>query len=42
MLGEELKNIWKMLGRIHNQPDTMRTNVQVAAQLVKQAGLTLP
>ncbi len=22
MLGEELKDIWKMLGKIHNQPDT--------------------
>jgi hypothetical protein len=42
MLGEELKNIWKMLGGIHNQPDTMRTNVQIAAHLVKHAGLTLP
>jgi hypothetical protein len=42
MLGEELKNIWKMLGSIHNQPDTIRTNVQIAAHLVKQAGLTLP
>ena len=41
MLGEELKNIWKMLGGIHNQPDTMRTNVQIAAHLVKQAGLSL-
>ena len=42
MLGEELKNTWKMLGSIHNQPDAMRTNVQIAARLVKQAGLTLP
>ena len=42
MLGEELKNIWKMLGGIHNQPDTIRTNVRIAAHLVKQAGLTLP
>jgi hypothetical protein len=42
MLGEELRNIWKMLGTIHNQPDTMRTNVQIAAHLVKQAGLSLP
>ncbi len=42
MLGEELKDIWKLLGSIHNQPDTMRTNTQIAAHLVKQAGLTLP
>lgn len=41
MLGEELKDIWKMLGTIHNQPDTMKTNVMMAAHLVKQAGLTL-
>ena len=39
MLGEELKDIWKMLGTIHNQPDTMKTNVKIAAELVKQAGL---
>jgi hypothetical protein len=31
MLGEELKNIWKTLGAIHNQPVTMRTNAQIAA-----------
>ncbi len=42
MLGEELRDIWKMLGTIHNQPDTMRTNVQIAGHLVKQAGLSLP
>jgi hypothetical protein len=41
MLGEELKDIWKMLGMIHNQPDTMKTNVMIAANLVKEAGLTL-
>lgn len=41
MLGEELKDIWKMLGTIHNQPDTMKSNVMIAANLVKQAGLTL-
>ncbi|HZU42961.1 MAG TPA: hypothetical protein VE994_09840 [Terriglobales bacterium] len=42
MLGEELKNIWKMLAPIHNQPETMRTNAKIAAHLVKKAGLTLP
>lgn len=41
MLGEDLKDIWKMLGTIHNQPDTLKTNVMMAAHLVKQAGLTL-
>jgi hypothetical protein len=25
MLGEKLKDIWKMLSGIHNQPDTMKT-----------------
>jgi len=40
MLGEALKDIWKMLGKIHNQPDTMRTNVKIAAHLLKQAGVT--
>jgi hypothetical protein len=42
MLGEELKDIWKMLGGIHNQPETMRSNAKIAAHLVKQAGLSLP
>jgi len=41
MLGEELKGIWKMLATIHNQPDTMRTNVRIAAHLLKQAGILL-
>lgn len=41
MLGEKLSDIWTMLGTIHDQPDTMRTNVQIAAHLVKQAGLSL-
>jgi hypothetical protein len=42
MLGEELKDIWKILGGIHNQPETIRTNVKIAAQQVKDTGLTLP
>jgi hypothetical protein len=41
MLGQQLSDIWKMLGTIHNQSDTMKTNVQIAAHLVKQAGLSL-
>jgi hypothetical protein len=41
MLGEDLRGIWTMLGTIHNQPDTMKTNVMIAARLIKQAGLTL-
>ncbi|SRR6266478_3374609 len=39
MLGEELKDIWKMLGTIHNQPETMKANVMIAAELVNKAGL---
>src|SRR5258708_38645609 len=39
MLGEDLKDIWKMLGTIHNQSETMKTNVMLAADLVKKAGL---
>jgi hypothetical protein len=42
MLGEELKNIWKMLGPIHNQPETVKTNSIIAAHLLKQAGIKLP
>lgn len=41
MLGEQLSDIWKMLGTIHNQSDTMKTNVQIATHLVKQAGPSL-
>jgi hypothetical protein len=39
MLGEKLKDIWKMLSTIHGQPDTMRTNAKNAALQVKAAGL---
>ena len=39
MLGEELKDIWKMLAGIHNEPETMRANARIAAHQVKQAGL---
>jgi hypothetical protein len=42
MLGEELKDIWKMLATIHNQSDTIRTNAKIAANLLKKAGLSLP
>jgi hypothetical protein len=41
MLGEDLGGIWTMLGTIHNQPDTMKANVMIAARLIKQAGLIL-
>lgn len=41
MLGEKLEDIWKMLAPIHNQPDTMRSNAQIAASLLKQAGVNL-
>jgi hypothetical protein len=42
MLGENLKDVWKMLSTIHNQPEAMKTNAKVAAHQVKTAGLTLP
>jgi len=42
VLGEDLTDIWKMLAPIHNEPETMKTNARMAAQLVKGAGLTLP
>jgi hypothetical protein len=41
MLGQELNNIWKMLGTIHDKPELIRTNVLIAAHLIKQAGLTI-
>ncbi|MGA7622128.1 MAG: hypothetical protein WB630_09690 [Candidatus Acidiferrales bacterium] len=34
MLGEEFKDIWKMLASIHNQSETMKTNANIAAHLV--------
>lgn len=42
MLGEEFKDIWKMLANIRNHPETMRINAKIAADLVKKAGLALP
>ena len=42
MLGEEFKDIWKMLGTIHNQPETMRMNAKIAARHAKNAGLIPP
>jgi hypothetical protein len=42
MLGQELKDIWKMLAGIHNQPDTMRINAEIAAKQVKESGVTEP
>jgi hypothetical protein len=42
MLGEDLNAVWKMLGAIHNEPETMRTNAIIAADLVKKAGRALP
>jgi hypothetical protein len=41
ILGDDLRDIWKMLGTIHNQPHTMKANAMVAANLVKQRGLVL-
>jgi len=42
MLGEEPIAVWKMLGTIRNQPDKMRTNAKIAADLLRKAGLPLP
>jgi hypothetical protein len=42
MLGEDLKSVWKMLGSIRNQPESMKANLLIAARLIKQAGLSLP
>ena len=39
MLGEQLTNLWKTLGPIHNEPETMKANAMIAAKLVKDAGL---
>jgi hypothetical protein len=41
ILGENLRDIWKMLGTIHGQPDAMKANAVIAANLVKQRGLVL-
>lgn len=41
ILGEELRDIWKMLATIHNQPETMKAKVMIADDLVKQRGLIL-
>lgn len=38
-LGEKLEDVWKILAPIHNRPDDMRTNAQIAAFQLKKAGL---
>lgn len=38
-LGHEMKQVWKVLEPIHNRPDDMRTNAQIAAFQLKKAGL---
>jgi len=40
LLGQELKDVWAMLGTIYNQPDNLRKNVQIAAYQLKQKGST--
>lgn len=39
MLGEEIKDIWNMLGSIHSQPQAMKMNAIIAARLIKERGL---
>jgi hypothetical protein len=40
--GEELKEIWKLLSAIHDNPDDLRTNVTIAAHQLKEKGLNFP
>ncbi len=40
-LGEGLNKIWKMLETIHKQPEILRTNVKIAAHLLKQSAFDL-
>jgi hypothetical protein len=39
MLGEELDGIWKMLRPIYNQPEIVKTNMVIAAKLLKDSGI---
>lgn len=38
-LGEDIEQVWKVLAPIHNRPDDIKANVQIAAFQLKQAGL---
>ena len=38
MLGEDINAIWNMLAPIHDRPADVRSNVQIAAHLLKQSG----
>jgi hypothetical protein len=38
ILGEDIDEIWKMLGPIHDRPADVRGNALIAAQSVKQSG----
>jgi hypothetical protein len=38
MLGQEQKEIWKILSAIHNRPHDLRANVLIAAQLLRESG----
>ncbi len=40
MLGEKQSEIWKMLSDIQNRPADIKTNVLIAAHLLKQSGKT--
>jgi hypothetical protein len=38
ILGEDIGDIWKMLGPIHDRPADVRGNALIAAHLLKQSG----
>jgi hypothetical protein len=42
MLGEDPHDIFKSIAAIHNQPETMRTNVRIAGLRLKAAGIPIP
>lgn len=42
MLGQDFDSIWKTLAPIHNQPETMKTNVLIAAHQLKISGRIAP
>lgn len=40
--GQRLKDVWKMLSTIHNDPEALRANVFIAASQPKAKGLNIP
>lgn len=38
LLGEKIENIWKILAPISNQPEAVRANALIAADLLKKSG----